>query len=402
MLSLRGAWNDAETEARRAADAVQIINPGIAADALAEIAEIRRRRGDLAGAWDMTQQAKAMGGGPVQLEALIVAEREGVEAAYYILDKAMRASKKDRTERALLIPAFTEIAIACGRADAATADVSELVELAWIADTNVLRGHAGGTRGRLQLAQGDPSGARQSFEAAIEAWIEARVPYERARDRLGLAEALLALGNRVGAQAEAEAAKGDLDELGAAPESQRAATLLARISAAPAASLTTLMFTDLVGSTSLVEAIGDAAWRDLSAWVEATMRRAFGEYHGREIDHAGDGFLVTFGSSRDAIACAQEIQRRLAAHRKEHGYAPQVRIGIHTAEVITEGATVRGAAVHRAARICALAKGDEIVASRQAIEDAGQHGTPLRSVELRGVPGAVEIGSIEWTSAPVN
>lgn len=401
MLRLRGAWSDAETEALRAADAIRAMNPGIAAAALAEIAEIRRRRGDLDGAWEMAQQAKALGGGPDRLVALIVAEREGSEAAFYILEKALRASKKDRTVRALIIPAFTEIAIACRRPDVAAADVTELEELATIAGTNVLRGYARGTRGRLQLAQGDAPGARDSFEGAIEAWTEARVPYERARDRLGLAEALLELGKRVGAAAEAEEAKKELDELGAAPEAGRAAALLSKMAVAPAASLATLMFTDIVGSTSLAEAIGDDAFRDVCGWLETMMRRAFAEYRGREIDKAGDGFFVSFASAADAIGCAQEIQRRLAAQRKEHGFAPQVRMGVHSGRAIIEGATVRGVAVHQASRICSLAKGGEIIASREALEDAGYRGTELRAVSLRGVRGAVEVGSVDWTAAPV-
>jgi class 3 adenylate cyclase len=405
VLKLRGAWAEAEAEARRAADATRPLNPSVAAAALAEIAEIRRRKGDVDGAWEMAQQAKALGGGPDRLVALIVAEREGVEAAYYTLEKALRASSKDRTQRALIIPAFTEVAIACRRADAAVVDVAELEELATMAGTNVLRGYARGTRGRLQLAQGDARGARDSFEAAIEAWTEARVPYERARDRLGLADALLALGNRVGAETEAREAKRELEELGAAPEARRAGALLAKLSLEPAvatATAATFMFTDLVGSTALIEAIGDDAWRDVCSWLESAMRRAFAEHRGREIDHAGDGFFVSFASASDAIGCAQLIQRRLAAHRKEHGYAPQVRIGIHAGRAIAEGGAVRGAAVHRTSRICAIAEGGEIVASREALEAGGYARVELRSVALRGVRGTVEVGSIEWTAEPVN
>jgi len=133
----------------------------------------------------------------------------------------------------------------------------------------------------------------------------------------------------------------------------------------------TLMFTDLTGSTPLVEAIGDTAWRDLSAWLDAELRRCFSEQHGREVDHAGDGFFVVFDSASDAIECAVSIQRRLSAHRRLHGYAPQVRIGIHAGVIQIENGAVRGSAVHRAARLCAAAPGDTIIVSREALEAAG-------------------------------
>jgi len=77
-----------------------------------------------------------------------------------------------------------------------------------------------------------------------------------------------------------------------------------------------LMFTDLTGSTSLVEAIGDAAWHDLKAWLDGELRRSFAEHHGREGDHAGDGFFVVFDAASNAIDCAVSIQRRLSSHRR--------------------------------------------------------------------------------------
>jgi len=160
-----------------------------------------------------------------------------------------------------------------------------------------------------------------------------------------------------------------------------------------------LMFTDLAGSTRLVEAIGDAAWRDLSAWLDAEIRKLFAEHNGREVDHAGDGFFVVFAAARDAIECAIAIQRRLASHRRTQGYAPQIRIGIHEDEVQVEGSTVRGAAVHRAARLCAAAKPDTILASREAIEASGRRAVGLRDFDLKGVSGRVQAAEVSWGAA---
>jgi len=164
----------------------------------------------------------------------------------------------------------------------------------------------------------------------------------------------------------------------------------------PATSRRALMFTDLAGSTTLVEAIGDAAWHQLSIWLDAEMRRTFGEHGGREVDHAGDGFFVVFDSARDAIDCAVSIQRRLGSHRRLHGYAPQVRIGIHTGEVNEADKSVRGAAVHRASRLCGAAQPDHILASREALEAAGLSPTALHRVELKGIKEPVEAGEVLW------
>ena len=164
----------------------------------------------------------------------------------------------------------------------------------------------------------------------------------------------------------------------------------------PAGSRKALMFTDLAGSTSLVEAIGDAAWRDLSAWMDGEMRRCFLEHKGREVDHAGDGFFVVFDSAGDAIDCAGTIQRRLSNHRRLHGYAPQVRIGIHFGEVQVSESAVRGAAVHRAARLCAAARADAIMASREALEASGRRVIGLQKLALKGINEAVEAAEVGW------
>ena len=158
----------------------------------------------------------------------------------------------------------------------------------------------------------------------------------------------------------------------------------------------TLMFTDLTGSTPLVEAIGDAAWHDLSAWIDAELRRSFKEHHGREVDHAGDGFFVVFEAAGDAVDCAVSIQRRLSSHRRLHGFAPQVRIGIHVGDVEAANGAVRGAAVHRAARLCAAARGDTIMVSREALEASGRAAAGLREYALKGIKEKVSAAELAW------
>ncbi|HEY1456620.1 MAG TPA: AAA family ATPase [Candidatus Dormibacteraeota bacterium] len=158
----------------------------------------------------------------------------------------------------------------------------------------------------------------------------------------------------------------------------------------------TLMFTDLAGSTNLVEAIGDAAWQNLSTWLDKEMRRTFEDHRGREIDHAGDGFFVVFDVAADAIGCAIAVQRRLDSHRRQHGYAPQMRIGIHTGEVSEAESALRGVAVHRASRLCAAAHPDTILASREAVQASGRKPGGMRKLVLKGIKEPVEAAEIHW------
>ena len=159
----------------------------------------------------------------------------------------------------------------------------------------------------------------------------------------------------------------------------------------------TFMFTDIVGSTALVEAIGDEAWHDLLHWHDEALRRCFAENAGEEVDHTGDGFFAAFPDAGSALACAAAIQRRLADHRREHGFAPKVRIGLHAAEATRVGRDFEGAGVHAAARIGALAEGGEILASVETVEGTGvvAVGEP-REVSLKGIARPVQVVAVDW------
>jgi len=167
----------------------------------------------------------------------------------------------------------------------------------------------------------------------------------------------------------------------------------------PQSSRRALMFSDLAGSTPLVEAIGDAAWHNLSTWLDGEMRRAFQEHKGHEVDHAGDGFFVLFDSARDATDCAITIQRRLDTQRRMHGYAPEVRIGIHVGDVSSSESSIRGAAVHRASRLCAAARPGSILVSREALEASGHKAAALQRFELKGIREPVQAAELRWDGA---
>ena len=159
------------------------------------------------------------------------------------------------------------------------------------------------------------------------------------------------------------------------------------------------MFTDIVTSTELLEAMGDEVWEKLIAWHDATLRTIVAEHRGEEVSHTGDGFFVAFESARSAVDAAVAIQRRLVAHRRDHGFAPWVRIGLHTAEVSRVSQNYRGVGVHVAARVSALAGREQVFASAATLEAAGPMPYAIsdrRSEALKGIKDTVEVASIDW------
>jgi class 3 adenylate cyclase len=115
-----------------------------------------------------------------------------------------------------------------------------------------------------------------------------------------------------------------------------------------------------------------------------------------EVNKVGDGFFVAFENPCDAVECAVTIQKRLRDHRRQHGFAPAVRVGLHQSEATQKGLDFGGKGVHTAARIGALAGAGQILASQEVI-DAARTRFPVtdkRSVQLKGVEQPVEIASI--------
>lgn len=158
----------------------------------------------------------------------------------------------------------------------------------------------------------------------------------------------------------------------------------------------TFMFTDIVGSTNLVEALGDEAWETLLRWHDQTLRGLFRAHEGEEVVATGDGFFVGFDSPETALACAVAIQRGLAAHRGQHGFAPQVRIGLHASDAMQVGKDFRGKGVHEAARIAGLAAAGEIVASEGTVAGTPFSASEPRTVTLKGLAEPVAVVSIAW------
>jgi class 3 adenylate cyclase/DNA-binding CsgD family transcriptional regulator/tetratricopeptide (TPR) repeat protein len=148
------------------------------------------------------------------------------------------------------------------------------------------------------------------------------------------------------------------------------------------ATAATFLFTDIEGSTQLLKRLR-ARYGAVLAQHQHLLRQAFGAYGGQEVDTQGDAFFVVFSRARDAVLAAVEAQRALAAHEWPDDQQLRVRIGIHTGEAALAENRYVGLSVHRAARICALGRGGQILLSqttRHVVEDDEE---PLPGVELR-------------------
>ena len=402
IMRLRGAWPDAEQEVRRAC--VELKDHGIDAFAgggLYELGEIRLRMGDVEGAEDAFRQAHALGFEPYPGLALVRLAQGRIDQAASAINRAV-SDAADPLTRAKLLPAQVSIALEVEDLDTAAQAAEALDGIATTFGTPAFAAHAATARAALALARGEASQARRELRRAIGIWTELDFPYELAEARVLLGLAHRAEGDEDAASLELAAARARFEELGARGQVARVAELVGGPSpigpSVPDRVGRTFMFTDIVKSTDLVEAIGDEHWADLQRWHDDVLRETFVRHGGEEVDHAGDGFFVAFPGAQSAIDCAVAIQRRLAEHRRSAGFAPQVRIGVHTTDAIRTGGSYRGRGVHEAARVAALAGGGEIVATRDTADAAGPSVSvaDARKVQLKGIAEPVEVISIEW------
>jgi len=148
--------------------------------------------------------------------------------------------------------------------------------------------------------------------------------------------------------------------------------------------LSTILFTDIVGSTERQSALGDHAWKDLIQRHHAIVREALRRWHGVEVDTAGDGFYATFDGPARAIRYALDVNKRI----RELGI--EIRAGVHTGEceivdgkctgiAVSIGAPVASTAGPSEVRVSQAVK-DLVAGSGLTFDDAGGH-------ELKGVPG---------------
>jgi len=147
--------------------------------------------------------------------------------------------------------------------------------------------------------------------------------------------------------------------------------------------LTTMLMTDIAGSTDRASAVGDSAWDQLLDRHHALVREILERYRGTEIDTAGDGFLTMFDGAARAVQSALEI--RVAVR----GIGLDIRAGVHTGEVEVVPGGIRGLAVHETARIMALGNAGDILVSSttRELSDGSGFSYQDRGIHhLKGIP----------------
>jgi len=401
IIRLRGGWEEAERDARHAYDELRDFHAGYAAAAMYEIGENRLSRGDLDEAGDAFRQAHEMGKDPNPGLALLHLSEGKIDAAVAAIHRGL-AGDLPPLGRVRLLPAQVTIALAAGDRATAESATRELRATADIYGTAALKARALTAEGAVRLAVGDSDASVRSLCEALALWREVEDPYDEAKARIVLGSAYRAGGDVEGAVLEFQAARSTFARLGAALDERHVADLLAEagdIPAQPAAGdpvTRTFMFTDIVKSTELVEAMGDEAWNEVLRWHDQTLRGLIARHAGEEISHSGDGVFVSFVQPDRAIECAVQIQRTLAEHRRTHGFAPQVRIGVHQAAATRVGFDYHGKGVHEAARIAAAAQGGEVLASWHTAQPCKFAMSEPRVVSLKGIAAPVQVVSITW------
>lgn len=156
--------------------------------------------------------------------------------------------------------------------------------------------------------------------------------------------------------------------------------------------LTTVLFTDIVGSTQRAAQVGDRRWRSLLDSHDRFVREQLSRFDGREVKTTGDGFLAAFDGPGRAIRCAEAITKGTES------LGIPVRTGLHTGECEVRGEDLGGLAVHIAARVGALAGPGEVLVSRTVADLVAGSGIEFHdrgAHELKGVPNTWNLFAVQ-------
>ena len=162
----------------------------------------------------------------------------------------------------------------------------------------------------------------------------------------------------------------------------------------------TVLFTDIVDSTSLTQSLGDEVAMELLRVHDKVVRDALAASSGREVKHTGDGIMASFISAAAAVRCAAQIQRELARREKSE-HQIKVRIGGAAGEPVERDNDIFGSTVQLAARLCSHAEPDQILVSNVVAElciGKGLLFRPLGEVSLKGFDRPVQVHAVDWPS----
>lgn len=247
---------------------------------------------------------------------------------------------------------------------------------------------------RRLAAGGDRAGAIRAYERLTQRLRDVLriVPSQATRE--------LAVSLRSGGESDARPAPAPVTE-----EPTRTPTEAPDSGAAGSTgAVVTLLFTDLVGSTGLLDALGDDEAERFRRVHFGLLRDVAAAHAGLEVKNLGDGLMVAFPSVVDALSCAVGIQQAVQRHNaREVDDRPKVRVGLHVGEPIQDEGDYFGTPVVVAKRLCDSAEGGQILASdlvRALVGSRGSFGfTPLGPVTLKGFSEPLETCEIAWEPA---
>jgi class 3 adenylate cyclase len=162
----------------------------------------------------------------------------------------------------------------------------------------------------------------------------------------------------------------------------------------------TVLFTDIVESTSLTQKLGDEEAMEVLRVHDSVVRDALAALKGREVKHTGDGIMASFVSAVAAVRCAAQIQRELAQRVREQNNHPiKVRIGGAAGEPVERNSDIFGSTVQLAARLCSHAEPEQILVSSVVADlciGKGLVFRPVGEVSLKGFDQPVHAHAVEW------
>jgi class 3 adenylate cyclase len=165
----------------------------------------------------------------------------------------------------------------------------------------------------------------------------------------------------------------------------------------------TILFTDIVDSTSMTHQIGDEAAMELLEVHDHIVRQALASLGGREVKHTGDGIMASFVSAAAAIKCAAHVQREIANHSQKNKERPiQLRIGVAAGEPVEHHNDLFGCTVQLAARLCSQAQPEQILVSNVVAELCVGKTLPFQEVgevTLKGIDQPVRAHTVNWSGA---
>ena len=393
VLRLHGRWSEAEAEAEAACEDFLAFNmPGEAGQATYELGEIQLRRGDLGGAAASFRPAIEAGREPQPGLALLRLAEGKPGVGLSELTRALADVPDDRMERARLLPAFVELAVAAEQMETARDAAVELDALATLYGSDALTATACWARGLVALADAAPAAAVSPLRESVRRWHALDAPYEAARARTVLAEAYQATER--GGIGRRRARRGARDLCAPRGRFRRAPRR-----GSPSTRSRRRRDGDLV-QRHLGRRIGRGDRRqglvDLVDWHDRTLRacsrapRRRGRPRGRRLLCR----VQWLGCGARVLPWAISAGTRRAS--AQHGFAPRFASPSIPPAIPAAGG-FRGKGVHTAARVGAFAEANSIL--RKPGDGTG--GTSdlhdPRTVELKGISEPVEIVSVDWT-----